>query len=189
MDNKPVNIRVSTDEIPHNDRGAPTTSQNVYENFLITTNTDYRSQIQQLQSKLSEVERERDDFEVDNDKIENSQRYMRGILKNYYEIDQYNADIKLRMAGLLSSTNTISSIVKISIGILCAIVAATIATVDHWMYIIPPLFVLSFVFVQLYEYIIANPAKELETFMTKASVEIDTIKKTNALLPDLFDNL
>ena len=159
-----------------------------YENFLITTNTEYRKQNIQLQSDLTELQREKDDLEIDNGKIEDSQRYMRGILKNYFEIDSYNEKLKCNVEALLQSTHTSAFVLKV--GTISAILAAiTIGISRDWMSLVALLILISMAHICIYDVYVAIPGKKLRASMRELETEIDTIKKTNALLPDLFDHL
>lgn len=190
METTPVNIRVSTDDknADAQSKYTPAPGGNVYEGFLVSTNKEYRSQIIELQSKLSSVEKEKDEFETDNEKIETSQRYMRGILKNYYEIDQYNAKIKEETMQLLRSTKTSSMAINM-FGLVALICGIVMTSTEHWQYVIPPIVLMSLFFIKLYERNVAIPAHELRKNMESCALEIETIKKTNELLPDLFDHL
>jgi hypothetical protein len=46
-----------------------------------------------------------------------------------------------------------------------------------------------FILTKILENNLAVPTRELEDFIDASNSEIQTIKKTNELLPDLFDNL
>lgn len=189
METTPVNIRVSTDD---KQDGQSMQSQRpkegMYENFIVSTNRDYRNQIISLQQKLSEVEKEKDDFEADNEKIETSQRYMRGILKNYYEIDQYNTRTLYKVNGLLEKTkrSVLMSRFITAIVVCCACASYFL---DQWALIMSAAFGTTFILTKILENNLAVPTRELEDFIDASNSEIQTIKKTNELLPDLFDNL
>jgi len=189
METTPVNIRVSTDDkqdcqLSNTQRS----NEGMYENFIVSTNKDYRNQINSLRQRLAEVEKEKDEFEADNDKIETSQRYMRGILKNYYEIDQYNTQTMHRVNGLLEKTKRS---VLMSRFITAIIVFGTFASyyLNQWTLVMSAAFGASFILTKILENNITVPTKELEDFIDASNAEIKTIKKTNELLPDLFDNL
>jgi hypothetical protein len=194
METTPVNIRVSTDDtknetvskfISHNNNKH---AGNVYEDFLVTTNKEYRTQIFELQSKLMLVEKEKDEYETDNEKIETSQRYMRGILKNYYAIDQYNAEMKNQTMSLLLTTRTSSMALQIFV-LVVLVCSVIMGSTEEWKFIIPPIIVLSLLFIKIYERNVASPAHALQKNIESRELEIETIKKTNELLPDLFDHL
>lgn len=186
MENHPVNIRVSTED-KKEDMPQPL-SNNVYENFLITTNKDYRREIQTLQEKLQATERERDEFEEDNGKIETSQRYMRGILKNYYEIDQQNKKISDTANGLVNSSHRTSFLVKV-MAVIVSISSLVVLSQDNWLYTAPPIILFLFSLSALYDNLILRESHVLDKMLKDTAKEINDIKKTNELLPDLFDNL
>lgn len=52
------------------------------ENYIIEEN----KKIGKLHERITEVTKERDELETDNGKLEESQRYMRGLLHNYHEL-------------------------------------------------------------------------------------------------------
>lgn len=167
--------------------------ENIYENFLISTNTDYRAQIIALREELTEIHREKDELEADNGKIEQSQQYMRGILKNYYYIDEYNTDIKKAVDKLLVKSQTSAFVLKI--GTITAILAAIVAIFSaraqpwNWFTTVAILIIIALTYISVYDHFVALPSRNIKISMKNTQAEIDTIKKTNALLPDLFDNL
>lgn len=191
METTPVNIRVSTDESKDTDKTMKPPghlSSGLYEDFLVCTNKEYRTQIIRLQEEMAEVKREKDDFEADNEKIETSQRYMRGILKNYYEIDQHNTKINGRIKDLLLQANVWSFLYKL-VPVIIVIGATLFAYADNWYTSITSLILVAIACVKLYDATVAVPAKKLELFISDSNKEIEIIKKTNELLPDLFDHL
>ena len=60
---------------------------------------------------------------------------------------------------------------------------------DQWALIMSAAFGTTFILTKILENNLAVPTRELEDFIDASNSEIQTIKKTNELLPDLFDNL
>ena len=183
----PVNIRVSGGEAGKLSSQIPT-HENMYENFIVSTNREYQTQIKELQTKLHEVEREREEFETDNEKIETSQRYMRGILKNYFLIDTYNKKIKDELWPILTGMTTTAIALRLSLGIV-PIITLVIVVCEQWPLLLCCIATFIVLFLGVYEYTIGMPTAELQHLFEITKMEIDTIKKTNELLPDLFDHL
>jgi len=177
----------------HSSPSQPLSKEKTYENFLISTNTEYRSQISALREELNDLQHEKDELEADNGKIEQSQQYMRGILKNYYYIDEYNTNIKKSIDGLLTSSQTSAFVLKIGTitAILATLVAILSSRTQHWNWLTTTaiLIIIALTYIGVYDHFVALPSRNTKLTLKKIQAEIDTIKKTNALLPDLFDNL
>lgn len=119
-------------------------------------------------------------------------RYMRGILKNYYEIDQMNIDIKKELNKVLSSTTTPETLLIASlIGVIVWFVLVSIGNLFFKSLNIFTLGVFVFVVIVLCitYWTVFIPARKLSKFLASVEREIEVIKKTNELLPNLFDNL
>lgn len=117
---------------------------------------------------------------------------MRGILKNYYEIDQMNIDIKKELNKVLSSTTTPETLLIASlIGVIVWFVLVSIGNLFFKSLNIFTLGVFVFVVIVLCitYWTVFIPARKLSKFLASVEREIEVIKKTNELLPNLFDNL
>ena len=79
---KPISINIQqqkeTTEIP-------TSSQ--FENYIIVTNQNLSTECQSLRDEMKNKEIEIDELTAENEKFDNSTRYLRGLLKNYVELE------------------------------------------------------------------------------------------------------
>jgi len=173
-------------------RKSSTDRSSVCESYIVKANIDYQKQLEDLRTRLTEVETERTELENDNDKIETSQRYMRGILKNYYEIDQMNIDIQNKTQNVINAVSTPESIL---ITFLLAAVLWLFSVhvlgffINNVHFIILGILVFCVLVIAITYWLVFLPARKLQHNISAVQMEIHVIKKTNALLPDLFDNL
>jgi hypothetical protein len=181
-------IKIVSDSKPNTARNR----NSVCESYIVKANIDYQKQLEDLRTRLTEVEIERTELENDNDKIETSQRYMRGILKNYYEIDQMNIDIQNKTQNVINAVSTPESIL---ITFLLAAVLWLFSVhvlgffINNVHFIIIGIIVFCVLTIAITYWLVIHPARKLHLNISAVQMEIDVIKKTNTLLPDLFDNL
>jgi len=168
--------------------------EKLYEDFLVSTNTAYRDEILSWRDKWNELKIERDELENDNGKMEIATLYMRGILKNYFYIDRYNGDIKCQMKQMMHDTNSLTfffhmSFVTAMVGLFLGVITNIMTIEFNYLYLMIIIISVSVVYVLVYDAYIVGPTKRLKLKVLSIEAEIDTIKKTNALLPDLFDHI
>lgn len=96
--NKPLNININqgVEEII---KSNPAT--NTFKDYIIKNNQDLNLENKDLHLKIKDLENELSLKEEENDKFDERIRYMKGLLKNFYEIKNYALKIKDHQTELL----------------------------------------------------------------------------------------
>ena len=112
--------------------------QSTESRYIIEMNKHLLEKESELNTELQEVKAERDQFEEEVDKHEKSSQYMRGLLKNFVEINQTNKKIEAEYKKHLKAQETEIRLFKIYLvfGALSTMIFSiyfTYASISIWL--------------------------------------------------------
>lgn len=96
----PININISKN-------GSTPEKYNKFKEYIIINNLDLQSEVNNLKNKLSDMSKELNEKEIEEDKTDSSTRYLRGLVNNLNEIKKGYCDINKENECLVIETRKI----------------------------------------------------------------------------------
>lgn len=214
MDSEPRNISISVYEKHKEEINK---SDNASQAYIILANEALENKNKEYLVEIEKINKELDDLETDNGKLETSVTYMRGLLHNFNavinhqkKIIKYNTDLydtlkkhtKQSNVELIKYNRIINHYHMVFVTLLCLSWIVNFITVyDFYCFIVIDL--VKILILGIYEFVDFNFINEIDSITSKLAIKLTTIKnkveieqmelekinKSNHFIEDHIDNL